>query len=248
MENHIIIEPLSSLWLQMILITAFSIVLVIILGQFASPSDRKILEKAMGIAFLGCAILIHPYLIATGNWHVEDSLPLHACHLTGILSGVVMFWRNQKVYEILIYWGIPGAFHSLLTPELPHGLNGIYLLEYYLSHGGIILAALYLTLVCGMKPARGSWKSMILWSQIVLPVIGLANWLSGGNYMYLAEKPMADNPFIMGDWPWYILMLEVMMLLHFLLMYLPFHLRYYRKAVFQQNSPEVIRKPQSNQS
>jgi len=35
-----------------------------------------------------------------------------------------------------------------------------------------------------------------------------------------------NNPFIIGEWPWYILILEAVGLLHFLIVYLPFGLKY----------------------
>jgi len=43
--------------------------------------------------------------------------------------------------------------------------------------------------------------------------------------MYLAEKPMVNNPFLMGEWPWYIIGLELFLLLHIAIIYLPFALK-----------------------
>jgi uncharacterized membrane protein YwaF len=48
------------------------------------------------------------------------------------------------------------------------------------------------------------------------------NYITGGNYMYLSEKPIVENPFVIGDWPWYIIGLELAGLLHFYLVYLLF--------------------------
>jgi uncharacterized membrane protein YwaF len=39
---------------------------------------------------------------------------------------------------------------------------------------------------------------------LMLPV-GLVNYVTGANYMFLSQKPIADNPFIVGEWPIYIL-------------------------------------------
>ena len=43
--------------------------------------------------------------------------------------------------------------------------------------------------------------------------------------MYLAEKPMVDNPFLIGEWPWYIVGLELVLILHIAIIYLPFALK-----------------------
>ena len=32
--------------------------------------------------------------------------------------------------------------------------------------------------------------------------------------MYLAEKPLVNNPMIIGEWPWYILGFEILGFLH----------------------------------
>ena len=38
---------------------------------------------------------------------------------------------------------------------------------------------------------------------MMLP-IGLVNWLTDANYMYLCARPEVDNPLVFGSWPWYI--------------------------------------------
>ena len=45
---------------------------------------------------------------------------------------------------------------------------------------------------------------------------------SGSNYMYLAESPKIDNPLVFGDWPYYILNWEVIVLVLFYITYLIF--------------------------
>ena len=172
------------------------------------------------------AIFIHAYLIYLGKWNIQSSLPLQMCSISAILAGVVIFWRNQWLYEFLFFWGIPGAFHSLLTPEFTNGTEGFLFVEYFISHGGIILNALFITLYLDMKPRKGSWWRIAIWSQIPVGIIAIINWFIDANYMYLCEKPIVNNPFIVGEWPWYILILEAVGLLHFLIVYLPFGLKY----------------------
>ena len=73
-----------------------------------------------------------------------------------------------------------------------------------------------------MKPRKGSWWRIFLWSQLLLPIIVCINWVLNANYMYLWIKPIAKNPFLFGEWPWYILGIELVALLHFFIVYLPF--------------------------
>lgn len=93
------------------------------------------------------------------------------------------------------------------------------------------MSALYLTLVLGMRPRKGSWWRIAIWTQPVLVVIGLFNWVLDANYMYLCEKPIANNPFVFGNWPWYIIGLEIAGLIHAIIIYSPFWLRYRKEQV-----------------
>ncbi len=231
MIPHETIPLFGRIWWQANLVTGVIILLIILLGKRSTPSQVNTLKKVIGIIMISRAVLIHPYLMYLNRWAVESSLPLQMCGVSAILAGVVMFTDNQWVYEFLWYWGIPGAFHSLLTPEFTSGKEGFLFMEYYLSHGGIIGAALFATIVLRRRPRKDSWWKVFLWSQLILPVIGGVNWLLDANYMYLCVKPIVNNPFIIGEWPWYILGLEVAGLLHFLVVYLPFGIQYRRQVL-----------------
>ena len=55
-----------------------------------------------------------------------------------------------------------------------------------------------------MLTSRGAVvRTLLLIVAIMLPV-GIVNWLTDANYMYLCARPAVDNPLVMGDWPWYI--------------------------------------------
>ena len=58
---------------------------------------------------------------------------------------------------------------------------------------------------------------------MILPV-GLINWITDANYMYICEKPIVQSPFLIGEWPWYILSLEVIGLLMMLIAAIPMRL------------------------
>ena len=226
MIPHETIPIFGISWWQSNIITIFIICLVLLLGKRSNQSQRIQIANYLGYMMIFRAIFIQFYLIYLDKWNIQSSLPLQMCSISAILAGVVIFWKNQWLYEFLFYWGIPGAFHSLLTPEFTVGTEGFLFVEYFISHGGIILNALFITLYLDMKPRKGSWWKIALWSHIPLGIVGFLNWILDANYMYLCEKPMVNNPFIIGEWPWYILILEVVGLFHFLIVYLPFGLKY----------------------
>ncbi len=226
---HEILVPLTPIWWQTIIGSVGVIAGILFIGKKLDPVKREMLIKAVAIILIARAILVHPYVQYTVGWNMESSLPLHLCGLSAILSGIVLLVRKQLMFELLYFWGIPGAFHSLVTPEFTQGWHGLMFIEYYISHGGIILSALMCTILLGLKPRKGSWWKIFLGSQILLPIIGGINWLLGANYMYICAPPIVDNPFIIGDFPEHIIGLEIAGLLHFALVYVPYGLKY-RKA------------------
>ena len=236
MIPHETLEIFSNTWWETNLLTIGIIVFLLIVGKFSKYENKELLAKAIGSILIFRAIGVHFYWHHLGIWAIESSLPLHLCGLSAILSGIVLFWRKQLAYECLYYWGLPGAFHSLLTPEFTNGTEGLLFFEYYLSHGGILLAALYLTLLLDMKPRKHSWWKIFLWSQLLIPIIGSINWLLNANYMYICNKPIADNPLLFGEWPWYFLGIELAAIIHFFLIYLPFASKYRLKNTNESSS------------
>ena len=83
-----------------------------------------------------------------------------------------------------------------------------------------------MTLVEGYRPYWSSLVRVAIWGNVYMAAVGLVNWLVGSNYLFIARKP--DTPSLidmLGPWPWYIISLEVVAFLMFLLLYLPYVLR-----------------------
>ena len=174
-----------------------------------------------GLFFSIAFILLPPYLLKnkTDDIKIGTGKAIGAMILLMITIGIIHFKPGQNLFELLVFWGLPGAFHSIITPELTHGFSPFLYAEYYIAHAGIFAMAVFASAVYGMKRRKHSWFRVWLFTQPVLALVGLTNYLTGGNYMYLSEKPIADNPFVVGEWPWYILGLELAGLLHFAAVY-----------------------------
>ena len=221
MIPHEIIEPFSDLWFLSNLITISLIFFSILYGRlFLKTFDQRL---RFGV-FLGCillarAIITHPYQLYLGKWAVESSLPLHLCGISSIISFIVLFRFNQFLYEFLILLGIPGAIQALVTPEFTLGIDNFFLVEYFISHGGIILSGLYLTFVLGHKPRIGSWKRVVIYAQILVFIVHIINIYLNSNYIYTRIKPIVDNPLIVGEHPYYYLGFEVIALINIILFY-----------------------------
>jgi len=222
LTEHTTIEVFGNDWWMGNLSTIFVIIAIIFLGKKSNNVIKERILKIIGGISLFRWVFIQYYAYDIGIWSVQSSLPLQMCSFSSLFCGIVVFYRKQYLYEFVYYMGISSAIHSLLTPEFTMGNEGYLFFEYYLNHGLIALIPLYFTLVLNYKPKKYSWLTTILYAQILIMIAGTANWLFGANYMYLAEKPIVNNPFVIGEWPWYIFGLQFAGLLHFIILYIPF--------------------------
>ena len=127
-----------------------------------------------------------------------------------------------------LFLSIPSGIHSILTPEFTQGLSTYLIFDFYFVHAALIFIPLFLTFNRGMLPRKILGEDLFICANSVV-IIFLLNFYLGSNYMYLAEKPMVDNPFLIGEWPWYIVGLELVLILHIAIIF-TFHL--HLKSVF----------------
>ena len=222
MKLEFIITPLSELWWMGIISSILIGIFIIQLAIRIPPDKRTILRLCIASLMFLEEIFNHWYMVYLGIWDLSTSLPIHMCGITGILAGVMLIKNKQIGFEFIAMPGMAGAIHALLTPLLNHGGDTYQVINYYIGHSGIIIVALYLAIVEGYRIRKNSWVSVFFMVQILFVIVGIANWVFDANYMYLSNAPGVNNPLIIGDWPWYILIFEIAGLLHVLVLYFCF--------------------------
>lgn len=145
--------------------------------------------------------------------------------------------RQKWVFEVVYFLGVGGALQALLTPELFYDFPHFRFLHFFIAHISIILAVFYMLWVEKFQVKfKSVWKAFAALNIIAL-VVFLVNRLTGGNYMFLAQKPTnASLIDFLGPYPWYILTLELVVLIIFLLLYAPFFIIEKTKTKSQANA------------
>ena len=231
MITHKLIPPFSIEWWVYNVITFFLIVITIWIGDKLSSKNEKTLTLGIACLFIFEFFFMDFYNIYIGMWSLQDSLPLHLCGIMWFFAIYMLITKKQWAFELLLFIGMPGGIHSLLTPELTHGVSLIHKIDFFLAHGGLILAPFYAIFVLKMWPRKSSWIFSFLKLQLLVITVGALNYLLESNYMYLAKPPIANNPLIpnensfFGQWPYYIIIFEIAVLLHAFLINLPFLLK-----------------------
>jgi hypothetical integral membrane protein (TIGR02206 family) len=166
----------------------------------------------------------HIWNIAVGTWSTQFMLPLNVCSVLIWLSGFMLIFRNYKIYEFAYFLGIGAGIQYLLTPDLGiYGFPHFRFFETFISHGLMITAPIYMTVVEGFRP---TWKSILkvtLWTNAYMVIIFIINSSIGSNYLMLNGKPSTPSLLdILPVWPYYIIFMELIGVATFLTLYLPF--------------------------
>lgn len=191
----------------------------------AGPVDyTKMFRLFLAIFMILNEAVYTAWSIATGEWTLGYSLPLHLCDMAMFFSVIMLVTKNYFLYEITYFWGLGGSLQALVTPDLyPYSFPHFIYFNFFLAHGAVVTSVLFMTFVEGFKPSKKSiWKTVVF-TNIYMAVIAVIDILTQGNYLFLRHKP--NNPSIMdylGPWPWYILGLEAIGIVVMFILYIPF--------------------------
>ncbi len=194
-----------------------------------SASERLVRCVAVAVAVFAVAHEIAKTWARVVIWHqsLVEGLPLQICGAAVYLTAVLLVWRNQRVYEVVYFWGLAGALQAILTPEVAFGFCHAFTVSFFISHGLIFFGLFYATFAFRLRP---TWSSIPRAFAITLifafAVVAPLNLLFDTNYMYLRGKPATGSVLdLFGSWPWYIVGTAVFTLASFVFYYLPFWLR-----------------------
>jgi hypothetical integral membrane protein (TIGR02206 family) len=140
-----------------------------------------------------------------GQWSTTYTLPLQLTDAVSAVAVLALLTRRQFLVELTYFWAFTASLQAVLTPDLGHGLPNALYFTYFLYHVGAIVAAAFLVFGCRQWPRPTAvWRvfaATLTWAAVA----GLADVITGGNYMYLRFKPVHNSLLsVMGPWPWYI--------------------------------------------
>ena len=150
-------------------------------------------------------------------------LPMHLCDWAAIVSALALLRRQVLMAELAWFWGMAGTFNGLLTPDLHVGFPSVRYVQFFLQHGGVVAAAIYLVWGARLTPRAGAARRAFAGLCGYAVAAALVNAATGANYGFLRAKPAAATLMdVMGPWPYYIGGLLVLAAVFFLVLDLPF--------------------------
>jgi hypothetical integral membrane protein (TIGR02206 family) len=173
---------------------------------------------------IGVTYLVeHAWFVARGTWSLDFNLPLHLTDVVTVVSVLALWTARPALVELTWFWALTASLQAVLTPDLGADFPELIYWTFFITHGGAVVAAVLLVVGRGIAPRPGAIGRAFAATVVVAAAAGTANVLTGGNYMWLREKPdTASLLDLMGPWPWYILSAAVLALILFTLLAAPF--------------------------
>lgn len=175
-------------------------------------------------------VSLNVWYVFTDSFDMRYSLPFQLCSISVYLSTIMLFTKKQVLFEIVYFAGIGGALMAILTPELFYSFPHYRFMHFFIAHAAILLACFYMVWVEKRKPTLLSLAKSFVFVNIMAMVAFIVNIVTGGNYMFVGAKPTNGSIIdFLGPYPWYILSLEVVVIVYFSILYLPYLLLTLRK-------------------
>jgi hypothetical integral membrane protein (TIGR02206 family) len=196
---------------------------VVVTAAGAAAATRWPARRPLAVVIGATYVVEHAYFIARGTWSLDFNLPLHLTDVVTVVAVLALWTARPLLVELTWFWALTASLQAVLTPDLGADFPELIYWTFFITHGGAVVAAVMLVIGCRITPRAGAVKRAFGATLVVAAAAGTANLVTGGNYMWMREKPdTASLLDVMGPWPWYILSAAVLALALFTLLDLPF--------------------------
>lgn len=221
-------EPFSSVHLISLSVLLIACILLYVLSnKIKSLKIDKPLRDALAYILIATELSFQIWCSVGGVWTPKYNLPFHLCSAATIICIVMLLKKSYKIFELAYYWGLAGAGFALITPDLSgYNYPHYVFFKYFILHSFIIISILYMAFiydyVLSFKTVLRAFIATNLFAIVVIPI----NILTGGNYLFLCRKPDVFTLLdYFGSWPRYIIPMEIIVIIVFYVLYIPFALK-----------------------
>lgn len=197
--------------------------LFVFLFRTKLKSHRRYIRLTVGWLLILSRLSLDTWYVATNEWSVTSSLPLELCSIASLLCGIMLLTKNDFLLEVFYFIGIGGAVMAIVTPDLYFGFPQYRFLQFFIDHTLLIFAPLIMIWLYQYKITLTSLIKAFLSINVIALIVFIINKILSANYMFLSHKPNAASLLdILGPYPYYLLSLEGIVIIVFLILYSPF--------------------------
>lgn len=153
---------------------------------------------------------------------IVNLLPLHLCNIVLIFVIIMMFTTSKILFQPCYFWSI-GALFALITPDVKFGITNYATISFFITHFYIIFSVIYCYIFFKYRPSFLGYCLSFLGLNIICLIVYFINAELGTNYLFVNRVPDFTSPIsYFGEWPYYIIVIELIYIILSYIMYFPF--------------------------
>jgi hypothetical integral membrane protein (TIGR02206 family) len=188
----------------------------------------RVFSRGLAVILLA-SFLAYPLVVALrGSYELDFDLPLHLTDAAAVVAAIALLSLRALPFELAYFWGLTASLQAVLTPSLgaDDRFPSFFYWHYFVTHSGVVVTAVFLAFGLGLTARGGAVRRIFLATVAWAGVAAAGNLVTGGNYMFLRERPETASLLdYMGPWPWYLFSAAILALGLFALLDLPFRRR-----------------------
>jgi hypothetical integral membrane protein (TIGR02206 family) len=188
----------------------------------------RVFSPGLAVILLASFLAYLLVVVLRGSYELDSDLPLHLTDAAAVAAAIALLSLRALPFELAYFWGLTASLQAVLTPSLgaDDRFPSFFYWHYFVTHSGVVVAAVFLAFGLGLTARQGAVRRIFLATVAWAGVAAAGNLVTGGNYMFLRERPgTASLLDYMGPWPWYLLGAAMLALGLFVLLDLPFRRR-----------------------
>jgi hypothetical integral membrane protein (TIGR02206 family) len=223
-QNSVVIGSLQHI-IPILLAFGITIFVVIYASRYLSEIQKHKAIHYFAWFVSSTVVSFHVYRMIFDNYNFQTDLPLYLCSFMALLIPIFTHYRKYWMFEILVFWIIGGTLQAVITPDITEGFPSFDYFRYWIAHLGLLTVIFYFIFVFKMKPKLRSVFKSFMALQLYVVLMMVVNYFLNANYFYLNEKPKSASLLdYFGEWPYYIVVGQLIIIPLFILIYMPFYL------------------------
>ncbi len=164
-----------------------------------------------------------------GEFDFREDLPFHLCNILAVIFPIALYVQLRWFFGILYFWVLVGTLQAVITPDLKEPFPHFVYFRYWWVHCGLISLIVYGLAVLKWRIEIKDIGNAIIGANVYLVFSLIINVITGGNYFFSVRKPDAATLLdYLGPWPWYLISGQLVMLVFFIIYFIP--IKYLQKS------------------